>query len=146
MALIDEKTMGQIRERFAETLVGQVELRLYRRADSGRLILPGGSGCPTCDAAEELARALAAAAPDKLQLTVIDALQDPTGVEAVPSLSVGQPGEAARITFQGLPAGYEFATLLDAVERTSAGEPGLSMEVAERLAGLEADVEVMVFV
>ena len=146
MALIDEKTMGQIRERFAETLVGQVELRLYRRADSGRLILPGGLDCPTCDAAEELARALADAAPDKLQLTVTDALKDPTGVEAVPSLSVCQPGEAARITFQGLPSGYEFATLLDAVERTSAGEPGLSMEVAERLAGLEADVEVMVFV
>jgi glutaredoxin-like protein len=77
---------------------------------------------------------------------VIDALKDPTGVEAVPSLSVGQPGEAARITFQGLPAGYEFATLLDAVERTSAGEPGLSLEMSERLAGLEAEVEVMVFV
>ena len=146
MALIDEKTMAQIRERLAETLVDQVELRLYRRADSGALILPGGLGCPTCDAAEELARALVDAAPDKVQLTVIDAIQDSTGVETVPSLSVGLPGEVARITFQGLPAGYEFATLLDAVERTSSGESGLSEEVAERLAGLEAEVELMVFV
>lgn len=63
MALIDEKTKGQIRERFARTLTGPVELRLYRRPDSGRLILPGGLGCSTCDATEGLARALTGRLP-----------------------------------------------------------------------------------
>jgi glutaredoxin-like protein len=146
MALIDEKTKGQIRERLARTLSGPVELRLYRRPDSGRLILPGGLGCPTCEAAEELATELVEAAPDKLQLTVIDMSREPAEVDAVPSLAVAVPGEEARITFQGLPTGYEFATLLDAIERTSGTGDTLAPETAARLAELEDEVEVMVFV
>ncbi len=146
MALMDEKTMEQVRERLARTLAGPVELTLYRRPDSGRLILPGGLGCQTCDAAEELARALADAAPDQLHLTVVDVSQEVRDVEAVPSLTVGRPGEDARITFQGLPAGYEFATLLDAVERTSVSGGELSPDLTGRLAEFESEVEVMVFV
>lgn len=146
MAVIDEKTKDRIRERLARTLSGPVELRLYRRPDSGRLILPGGLGCATCEAAEELARALVEAAPDKLRLSVIDVSQEPVEVEAVPSLTLAAPGEEGRITFQGLPAGYEFATLLDAVERTSGTGRELPPEIAERLAELEDEVEVMVFV
>ena len=49
MTLMDEKTKQQVRERLAETLIGPVELRLYRRPDTGRLILPGGVGCQTCE-------------------------------------------------------------------------------------------------
>jgi glutaredoxin-like protein len=146
MALIDEVTKGQIRERLAKTLTGPVELRLYRRPDTGRLILPGGVGCSTCNEAEELARTLTEAAPDKLQLTVIDTRLETGEVEAVPSLTVSAPGEEGRISFQGLPAGYEFATLLDAIERTSGRGDGLSPEVAERFGELDTEVEVMVFV
>lgn len=146
MALMDEKTKEQVRRRLAESLDEPVELRLYRRPDTGRLILPGGLGCTTCDAAEELARTLVEAAPDKLQLTVVDVSEQPRDVEGVPSLTVGRPGEPARITFQGLPAGYEFVTLLDAVERTSSRGNDLSPEIAERLAAIDEDVEVMVFV
>jgi len=146
MALIDEKTKEQVRERLAGTLCGQVDLRLYRRPDSGRLILPGGLACPTCDAAEELARTLTEAAPDRLSLTVIDVSQEPAEVEALPSLTMARPGEEGRITFQGLPAGYEFATLLDAVERVSGSGEELAPELVERLAELESELEVMVFV
>lgn len=46
MALIDESTMTQLRERLAG-LSGPVELRLYLKPDSGRLILPSGAGCAT---------------------------------------------------------------------------------------------------
>ncbi len=146
MALIDEKTQQQVRERLAESLSGPVELRLYLRPDTGRLILPGGVGCQTCEVTEELARALVEAAPDKLQLTVIDISEEPGGVDAVPTLTVARPGEQSRITFQGLPSGYEFATLLDAIERVSGTGNELSPDVAEQLAKLASDVEVMVFV
>ena len=146
MALIDEKTKEQLRQRLAQSLTGPVELRLYRRPDSGGLILPGGLGCQTCDVTEELARALVEAAPDKLNLTVVDIAQEPADVEAIPTLTVGVPGEESRITFQGLPSGYEFATLLDAIERTSAGGHGLAAETVDQLSKLEGEVEVMVFV
>lgn len=146
MALIDEKTRQEVRNRLAGTLEQPVELRLYRRPDSGRLILPGGVRCATCDAAEELARALTEAVPDKLSLSIVDVSQDSAPIGAVPTLTVARPGEEPRVVFQGLTAGYEFATLLDAVERVSSSAPQLPPELAERLSALEGEVEVIVFV
>jgi glutaredoxin-like protein len=77
---------------------------------------------------------------------VIDVSEQPGEVAAVPTLTVARPGEASRITFQGLPSGYEFATVLDAIERASGTGDELSPEVAAQLARLASDVEVMVFV
>lgn len=145
-ALIDDATLSQIRERLAASLVGPVELRLYRKAGDDRLALPAGVGCATCDITEELARELADAAPDKMKLTVIDTTTSGEGAIDVPTITIGIPGEKARIAFQGLPAGYEFAALLDAVERVSIGTPDLAPETLTELTALEKDVEVMVFV
>lgn len=146
MALMDERTKEQVRERLAKTLTNPVELRLYRRPDSGRLILPGGLGCQTCDVTEELARTLVEAAPDKLSLTVVDVTQEPGHREVVPTLTVARSGEESRISFQGLPSGYEFASLLDAIEAASGTGDELPAEAAEKVNTLEGDVEVMVFV
>jgi len=148
MALIDETTRTRLRERLAVSLQGAVELRLYRKPDSGRLILPGGLGCATCSAAEELVRELADAAPDRISLTVVDVTADPelkVKVE-VPAITVAAPDEEPRITFQGLPSGYEFATLLDAIERVSARTADLAPELEAKVSELDQEVEVMVFV
>lgn len=147
MAILDDRTRQTLQQRLARTLTGTVELRLHRRPDTGRLILPGGLGCATCDTAEELVRALQAVAPDRIELSLVDtAAQPEDGVEAVPTLTVGPLSEPARIAFQGLPSGYEFATLVDAVERASAGGGDLGPDSVELLAGLDRDVEIMVFV
>jgi glutaredoxin-like protein len=145
MALIDEGTKTKLRERLAG-LEGPVELRLYMKPDSGRLILPGGLGCPTCSVAEELARAVADAAPERVTLSVIDVIERPEEGIEVPTLTIGAPGEQARIAFQGLPSGYEFSTLLDAIERVSSKGGSLAPDLTERLSKLDTDVEVMVFV
>ena len=147
MAILDERTRETLRARLAVSLEGAVELTLYRRPDTGRLILPGGMGCATCDSAAELAEALQEVAPERIELSVVDvAGQLERGVEAVPTLTVGRPSEPARVAFQGLASGYEFATLVDAIERVSGHGADLSDESRERLAGLQRDVEVMVFV
>lgn len=146
MALMDERTRQQVRERLGKTLAETVELTLYRRPDSGRLILPGGLGCQTCEVTEELAQALVDAAPDKLQLNVVDVTEAPSEVEALPTLTVARTGEESRITFQGLPSGYEFASLLDAIERASGAGDELSAETVEKLNSINGEVEVMVFV
>ena len=142
MGLIDDATMAKLRERLAG-LEGQVELHLYRKPDTGRLILPDGFGCATCQPAEELVKAIGEAAPDRVSVEVSDV----AAVSGdVPTITVGAPGEDARITFQGLPAGYEFATLLDAVERVSKRSGALASDLAGRVAALTDDVEIMVFV
>lgn len=145
MALIDDRTRETLRERF-ESLDQPVQLTLHRRPGSGRLILPGGLGCQTCEQAQELAEALVEASAGRVTLEVVDHGHQAEAGEEVPLIMVGRPGEEARIRFQGLPAGYEFATLVDAVERVSAAEPGLSVDSLSRIAELDHEVEVMVFV
>src|SRR5438067_6517856 len=129
MAILGEQVQQQLRERFAERLTGPVELRLYSRPGTGRLILPTGLGCATCEDARQLAEAVRDAAPDKIALDVIDVserVDQGGGIEDVPTLTVGTPGEEHRIRFMGLTSGYEFATLVDAVERVSRHEVSLS--------------------
>lgn len=145
MAILTDQVLKQVRDRFAGQLSGPVQLRLYTRPGTGRLILPSGMGCATCDDARQLAEELSEAAPDLLQLDVVDITAQESDVVDVPTLTVAFPGEAARIRWQGLPAGYEFATVVDAIERVSSGSHGLSDATVEALGRLTDPVDVMVF-
>src|SRR2546428_595486 len=145
MALLNDQIKQQLQDRFAETLKEPVELTLYTRPGTGRLILPSGMGCATCDDARALTEELAAAAPDLMKLEVIDMTAQDTEVVDVPTLALALPGEEARISWQGLPAGFEFATVVDAIERASSGELGLAPETSDALERGTDPVEVMVF-
>ena len=145
MAILSDQVKRQLQDRFAERLSGPVQLTLYMRPGSGRLILPSGFGCATCDDARQLSEELQEAAPDLVQLRVVDVSAEDSDVTEVPTLTVAFPGESARIRWQGLPAGYEFATVVDAVERVSSGGHGLAAASLEALAGLTEPVDVMVF-
>jgi alkyl hydroperoxide reductase subunit AhpF len=145
MAILSDQVRQQLRDRFAETLKEPVQLVLYTRPGTGRLILPSGFGCATCDDARDIAEELAAAAPDLVKLEVVDVSVRESQVEDVPTLTLGRPGEEARISWRGLPAGFEFATVVDAIERASSGDLGLSPETTEALERVADPVEVMVF-
>ena len=145
MALLNDQVKQQVRERFSQRLSGPVQLKLYTRPGTGRLILPSGLGCATCDEARELAEDLQASAPDLINLEIVDVTVQDSDVRELPTLALGFPGEEPRIRWQGLPAGYEFATVVDAIERVSTGDHGLSESTLERLARVEEPVEVMVF-
>jgi alkyl hydroperoxide reductase subunit AhpF len=145
MSLLNEQVKQQVRDRFAQRLSGPVQLTLYTRPGTGRLILPSGLGCATCDDARELTEDLRDSAPDLIHLDVIDITVQDSDVREVPTLALGFPGEEPRIRWQGLPAGYEFATVVDAIERVSTGEHGLSESTLERLGHVEEPLEVMVF-
>jgi alkyl hydroperoxide reductase subunit AhpF len=147
MAILSDAVKQQLHERFKERLANPVSFQLYTKPGSGRLILPAGLGCPTCDDARELVEGIQEASPDQIQLQVIDVSREPeNGVEDVPTLMVSAPGEVARISFMGLPAGYEFATVVDAIERVSRAEAGLSEKSIELLGRLDQPAEVLVFV
>ncbi|HXJ80171.1 MAG TPA: hypothetical protein VMS64_15995 [Candidatus Methylomirabilis sp.] len=86
---------------------------------------------------------------DKLSVSVLNPHIDREqaqayGVEVSPVVVV----EGARdygIRFLGLPAGYEFSNLLDAIIVVSTGEPGVSAETKSALAALTEDVRIKVF-
>ena len=145
MAILTDEVRRQVRDRFAERLSGPVQLRLYTRPGTGRLILPSGLGCPTCDDARRLAEDLHDAAPDLVHLEVIDVTAGESEVTEVPTLTLAFPGQAARIRWQGLPGGFEFATVVDAVERVSTGAHGLSEDTVSALGRLADPVDLMVF-
>ena len=145
MAILTDQVKRQVQDRFAEQLSGPVQLTLYTRPGTGRLILPSGLGCRTCDDARQLVDDLQEAAPDLINLEVIDVSVQETDVRDVPTLTLAFPGEAPRIRWLGFPAGYEFATVVDAVERVSSGAHGLSAATVEALGGLTEPVDVMVF-
>jgi hypothetical protein len=148
MAIVSDDIRAQLRARFQERLQGPVRLELFTKPGSGRLILPAGLGCPTCPDARDLAEAIAEAGQDKVTLEVVDVTSQPADgewVEAVPTLRIGAPGQPARIAYQGLPAGFEFATVVDAVERISHGDAGLSPESITRLQLVKEPIEVMIF-
>jgi alkyl hydroperoxide reductase subunit AhpF len=69
---------------------------------------------------------------------------DAYGVDRVPAIVV----EGARdygIRFFGIPMGYEFTNLIDALVVASSGRPQLSAATLERLAGLGERVHIQVF-
>ena len=65
-------------------------------------------------------------------------------VDQVPAIVV----EGARdygIRFFGIPSGYEFSNLIDAIILVSTGEPQLTEQTKASLGGLAGDVEIKVF-
>ena len=150
MAVIPESVRQQLKDRFDTVLSGPVKLTLYTRPGSSRLILPAGLGCPTCEDARQMAELLRDAAPDKITLELVDVSRDAARVEIdevgdVPTIAVASDGDIGRIRFQGLPTGTEFPALIDAVERVSRAEHGLSQESLDALAKLTEPTELLVF-
>jgi alkyl hydroperoxide reductase subunit AhpF len=150
MAVIPDSVRQQLKDRFETVLTGPVYLTLYTRPGSSRLILPAGLGCPTCEDARQMAELLRDAAPEKITLEVVDVSRDAARVEIdevadVPTIAIASESDTGRIRFQGLPTGTEFPALIDAVERASRVEHGLSQESLDALAKLTEPTEVMVF-
>jgi len=90
-----------------------------------------------------------AALSDKLSVSVLNPYIDREqaqayGVEVTPAVVV----EGARdygIRFLGIPAGYEFSNLIDAIVTASTGEASLTAETKASLDALAEDVTIKVF-
>jgi alkyl hydroperoxide reductase subunit AhpF len=79
-----------------------------------------------------------------LNLAIDRARAEAYGVDQVPAIVV----EGSRdygIRFYGVPLGYEFSNLIDAIIVASTGEPGLAEETLASLRALAADVDIKVF-
>jgi glutaredoxin-like protein len=87
---------------------------------------------------------------DKLSLEIYNFLLDKEkaaeyAVDKVPATIV-RNGKDFGIRFFGLPAGYEFSTLLDAIIAVSKGDSGLQPETRAKLTQLTQQLHLEVFV
>ncbi len=138
MALIGEDDAQEIRERLKE-MVNPVKLVHFTQ----ELNLEYGRE------AKELLEELTALS-DKLSVEVYNFLLDKEkvaeyNVDKVPATAV-RNGKDYGIRFYGLPAGYEFSTLLDAIIDVSKGDSGLGPESKEKLGHVTQPVHLEVFV
>ena len=72
--------------------------------------------------------------------------QEPAGFERFPAVGVLPEGRDAGVRYYGLPYGYELGSLSGAALEAGRAESSLSAESLERLASLEHDVSIDVFV
>ena len=107
------------------------------------------SPCEYCEETEQLLRELSELS-DKLKLEVYDFVKDKEQVERyevneVPVLAlIGDKDYGIR--YYGIPSGYEFSTLLDAIINVSKRHTKLSDSTREALAAIEEPVHIKVFV
>jgi alkyl hydroperoxide reductase subunit F len=72
--------------------------------------------------------------------------EEPPGFERYPSIAVLPEGRDAGVRYDGLPWGYELASLVGAIREAGKAESSLQPESLARLAALEHDLAIDVFV
>ncbi len=108
--------------------------------------------CALCKETRELMQELAAVSGGKISVEVYDFVADRSradalGVDKIPAVAVlGPGGEDHRIRFFGIPAGYEFASLLESLDLVARGDSGLAPATREKLKTLAAPMDLQVFV
>lgn len=147
MHIIQEKDRKLLQDKFAKELTGDVNLLFFTQRES-QLSVPGLE-CHTCQDTRQLLEEVAGLSP-KLHLQVFDFLANETerktyGVEEIPA-TVLDGSSGGRLRLFGIPSGYEFSTLIDALVAVSQNSPGLTKETMDFLAKVNQDVHLQVFV
>jgi glutaredoxin-like protein len=141
MSLLTEKDAKVVGERLAK-LAGPVTIVMFTQEME----------CDYCRQTRELVEELAGLSGGKLVVEVLDFVRDKAraeamGIDKIPALAVTGPGgRDAGIRFYGIPAGYEFASLMESIDLVSRGDSGLSPSTREKLASLKTPLDLKVFV
>jgi alkyl hydroperoxide reductase subunit AhpF len=138
MPILQTRDQEAVRKEF-ERLTGPVTLVVF----SQELV-----AADLCRQNEHLMKEVAALS-DKITVQVLNPQIDRERAEAygvtdVP-LTIVEGARDYGIRFLGIPAGYEFSNLIDAIIATSRGESGLSEATKATLATLPGEVEIKVF-
>jgi len=138
MPLLNEEIAGHVKEELA-SLAGPVRLIVFTQEIE----------CEFCAETRQLVEEIAQLS-DQLTAEVYDFVADQEkvrelGIDRIPAIAVvGQEDYGVR--FYGIPSGYEFASLLHAIQAVAAGKPELSEETMQVLADLTTPVHIQVFV
>ena len=138
MGLIQESDKPIIKEKLS-AMKSDVTLRYFTQEIE----------CEYCRETHELLAEVAELEP-RIKLQVFDFVRDTAEaakfrIDKIPATVVAN-GNDSRIRFYGIPAGYEFASLLEAIVMVSRGESGLSPESKEVVKQINAPVHLQVFV
>ncbi len=140
MPLMDDKTREDVREMLRE-LTGPVKLLVFTQQFE----------CQFCKETRQIAEEVAEL-NDLITVEVRDFVADEAyarqlGLDKIPAIAIlGANDHDYGIRFYGIPSGYEFISLLEAIRLVSTGELQLSEETLRYLNALEGDLHLQVFV
>ena len=147
MPMIPEKDRQTLRDLFDKKLTGDVTITYFTQHES-ILIVPGME-CAYCKETRELLEEVTGLS-EHLHLVVKDFVTDQEeaermGIERIPAF-VLEGKNKGRMRYTGIPAGYEFATLIEDLIDASTGEVDVSEKTAEALGHVDQDLRIEVFV
>jgi len=151
MVLLNQEVRDFAQKKFEAELINPVNLVFFLREKSP-LIVPGQPAeeeCTYCPETKQLLEELSGLS-DKINLTVYDIDKEPARaaefqIDKVPAIVVMGEKDSG-IRFFGIPSGYEFMSLLEAMVDVSRGETELSEQTKEALKKLDKEVNIQVFV
>jgi glutaredoxin-like protein len=138
MALLSEEIAEQVKEQLSG-LAGPVRLVMFTQEFE----------CEFCAETRQMVEEIAALS-DQVTVEIYDFVEDQDKAEAlridkIPAIAV-IGAEDYGVRFYGIPAGYEFASFLKAIQVVAQGAPELSAEGLKALAQIEEPVHIQVFV
>jgi alkyl hydroperoxide reductase subunit AhpF len=138
MAILSPSDAARVREMLA-TLPGPVRLVFFTQT----------LNCETCEPTKqilgELAELSGQISVEERNFLLEGDLAAGYGIDRAPAIAVVGAQDYG-VRFLGIPSGYEFMSLLDAIQLVSAGDSGLSEASRALLAGLESPLALEVFV
>lgn len=148
MSLLSEKDAQYVRTFFAENLENPVEMLLFTAGEGDELAARMN---PYLSENEELLKTVAGLS-DKLSLRILrrgidDELFERYAIREIPvTVLLGSGSIDYGIRLYGIPAGYEFRTLMEDLVDVSKGTTNLSEKTKDALQSLAVDAHIQVFV
>ncbi len=151
MDILNNEVRLATKKKFDEEMEGMVTL-LHFTQEPGRLVLPDslkGQDCLFCRETKQLLEEVSSLS-EKIELQVFDFSADKDkaaefGIDKIPALVImGERDHGIR--FYGIPSGYEYTSLVEAIVDVSRGQTSLSDKTKETLRALDKDIHLQVFV
>ena len=151
MDMLNKDVRDATRKKFDAGLVNPVSLVFFTQEPS-RLIVPNqllGQECLYCKETRQLLEEVASLS-EKITIMIFDFTADRDqaaayGVDKLPALVIkGEQDYGVR--FFGIPSGYEYMSLIEAIIDVSRGQTGLKADTRQALKDLDKDVRIQVFV
>jgi len=138
MPIISDQDKERLRKHF-EILTDEVKITMFTQEFE----------CPYCQDTRELLQEVVAINP-KISLEVYDFVRDAEkaknlGVDKIPAIIVTGK-KPYRIRFFGIPGGYEFISLMEAIVDASRGTTSLSQASKDRIRKIDKPIHIQVFV
>jgi len=151
MDMLGKDVRDATKKKFDAELAGRVTMRHFTREQS-RLVVPESLRSQDCFFCKETRQLLeeVASLSDKIDLEVLDFKAEAekaaaAGVDKIPATILAGERDYG-IRFFGIPSGYEYASLVEALVDVSRGTSSLSPKTKEALKAVDRAVHIQVFI